>query len=150
MNSPARAGNEVPVDVLPPDPYQPRAVGTGGGALPVKNQRHFYHALSGVVILGIDWLAFGTDALTGMLALPEMCVLAFIVSYVAIMAIQTRLAGDTKATAMKKAFLGAFLVGLPLPITGTMLGAGILALSGLPHHPLEMVKRLLASRGPAR
>jgi hypothetical protein len=79
-----------------------------------------------------------------------MCVLAFIVSYVAIMVIQTRLAGDSKPAAMKKAFLGAFLVGLPLPITGTMLGAAILALSGLPHHPLEMVKRLLASRGVVR
>jgi hypothetical protein len=47
--------------------------------------------------------------------------------------------------ALGKAFLGAFLVALPFPITGTLLGAAILALSGLPHHPVEVVKRLASS-----
>jgi hypothetical protein len=41
------------------------------------------------------------------------------------------------------------MVGLPFPITGTLLGAAILALSGLPHHPVDVVKKL-ASQGTAK
>ena len=110
--------------------------------VPFANYKSFYHPASGVVILGLDWLAFGTDALTGFLALPEMCVLSFFASFAAVLAIQVKWSKDKLPTALGKAFMGAFLVGLPTPITGTMLGAAILALSGLPHHPIEMVKKL--------
>jgi hypothetical protein len=137
----------VPVDVLPPvprDAYR-QAPPVEPNAVPFANYKTFYHPASGVVILGLDWLAFGTDALTGFLALPEMCVLAFLFSFAAVLAIQVKWSKDKMPTALGKAFLGAFLVGLPTPITGTMLGAGILALSGLPHHPVELVRRLAAS-----
>ena len=142
---------EVPIDVLPPvprDAYQMPEPPTNH-AVPFEGLRTFYHPASGVVILGLDWLAFGTDFLTGFLALPEMCVVAFAVSFALIMAIQLKWSRDAVPTAIGKSFLGAFLVGLPFPITGTMLGAAILALSGLPHHPVDAVKRL-ASRGTTK
>jgi len=41
------------------------------------------------------------------------------------------------------------MVGLPFPITGTILGAAILVLSGLPHHPVDLVKKL-ASQGTTK
>jgi hypothetical protein len=136
---------EVPVDVLPPLPKDARQVqpppATDSSA-PFENLRSFYHPASGVVILGLDWLAFGTDILTGLLAVPEVCVLSFIVSFALVFAIQRRWAKNSVFAALGKSFMGAFLVGLPFPITGTMLGAAILVLSGLPHHPVEMVKRL--------
>ena len=137
----------VPVDVLPPVPRDVRRpTSAEPNAVPFENYKSFYHPASGVVILGLDWLAFGTDALTGFLALPEMCVLAFFASFAAVLAIQVKWSRDKMPIAIGKAFLGAFLVGLPTPITGTMLGAAILALSGLPHHPVEAVRRLAFGR----
>jgi len=41
--------------------------------------RTFYHPASGVVILALDWLVFGTDLLTGFPRPPWMCVAAFAV-----------------------------------------------------------------------
>jgi hypothetical protein len=139
----------VPVDILPPVPRDGREQPppfTEGKAVPFANLRTFYHPASGVVILGLDWLAFGTDLFTGFLALPEMCVLAFIASFAAILAIQVRWSRDKMPSAIGKAFMGAFLVALPFPITGTLLGASILALSGLPHHPVDVVRKLAAAR----
>jgi len=149
MNAGPTETQTVPIDVLPPvpkDAYAPPPA--NGQAVPFANLRTFYHPASGVVILGLDWLVFGTDLMTGFLALPLMCVLAFLFSFVLILAIQRKWTKDALPAAAGKAFMGAFLVGLPFPITGTLLGAAILALSGLPHHPVEMVKRL-AARGTA-
>ena len=146
---------EVPVDVLPPLPKDVYSDASPSGAesatarrVPFAGLRTFYHPASGVVILGLDWLAFGTDFFTDFLALPVVCVLSFLVSFPLIFAIQRKWTTDRLPGALGKAFLGAFMVGLPFPITGTLLGAAILALSGLPHHPIDMVKKL-ASQGTA-
>jgi hypothetical protein len=153
MNAGAPEPQEVPVDVLPPLPEDVRRPMSSVGAtpdtppVPFEGLRTFYHPASGVVILGLDWLAFGTDFLTGFLALPAVCILSFMASFPVIYVIQLRWSKDTIGTALGKAFLGAFMVGLPFPITGTMLGAAILALAGLPHHPIEVVKRLAAQKG---
>jgi hypothetical protein len=117
--------------------------------MPFEGLRTFYHPASGVVILALDWLLFGTDLMTGFLALPWMCVLGFLMSFPLVFAVQRNWSKDTLSSALGKAFLGAFMVGLPFPITGTLLGAAILALSGLPHHPVDAVKKL-ASGGTAK
>lgn len=138
---------EVPVDVLPPIPKDaplPPLPPANSHAVPFAGLRTFYHPASGVVILGLDWLAFGTDLFTGLLAMPEICVLSFFVSFALVLAVQLKWTKDTIPAALGKSFLGAFLVGLPFPITGTLLGAAILALSGLPHHPVDVVKKLAA------
>jgi len=142
---------EVPVDVLPPLPKDaplPPPPPTDP-PVPFAGLRTFYHPASGVVILALDWLAFGTDFFTGFLALPVVCVLSFIVSFALLFVIQRKWTTDPISAVLGKAFLGAFLVGLPFPITGTLLGAAILALSGLPHHPIDMVKKL-ASQGSTK
>jgi len=147
MSAGSEEAQEVPVDVLPPlpkDACPPPPL--DDHKVPFAGLRTFYHPASGVVILALDWLAFGTDLLTGLMAVPAICVLSFLVSFVLILAIQLKWTKDTTSSAVGKAFLGAFLVGLPFPITGTILGAAILALSGLPHHPVDVVKRL-ASQG---
>jgi hypothetical protein len=135
---------EVPVDVLPPLPKDAYPPPVNAHAVPFAGLRTFYHPASGVVVLALDWLVFGTDLVTGFLALPMMCVLAFAFSFMLILAIQRKWTNDTLSAALGKAFLGAFMVGLPFPITGTILGAAILALSGLPHHPIDMVKKLVS------
>ena len=151
MSAGSRETQEVPVDVLPPlpkdAPLPPPQV--NDPSVPFANLRTFYHPASGVVILALDWLIFGTDFMTGFLALPWMCVVGFLASFPLVLVIQLKWTRDTLPAALGKAFLGAFMVGLPFPITGTLLGAAILALSGLPHHPVDVVKKL-ASQGTAR
>jgi len=146
MNSGPHETQEVPVDVLPPTPKDAPLPPPPleDHKVPFAGLRTFYHPASGVVILALDWLLFGTDLMTGFLALPEICVLGFLVTFPLVMLIQQKWSRDTLPRALGKAFLGAFMVGLPFPITGTLLGAAILALSGLPHHPVEAVKRLVS------
>lgn len=133
------------MDVLPPipgDAYPKPVVQSDVPPPPFQGLRTFYHPASGVVILGLDWLTFGTDLMTEFLALPILCFLAFVVTFPVVYVIQAKWSRDTTGPALGKAFLGAFMVALPFPITGTLLGAAILALAGLPHHPVDVVKKL--------
>jgi hypothetical protein len=152
MNAGANESNSVPVDVLPPlpkDAYEHSVTSPAGGSQPpLANYRSFYHPASGVVILALDWLAFGTDLFTGFVALPVMCVVSFLISFALVYLIQLKWSRDLVGPALGKAFLGAFLVGLPFPITGTMLGAAILALAGLPGHPKDVIHKLVS--GPQK
>jgi len=149
MSSGDPASREVPVDVLPPVPKDEIQSTPRHDRAPFEGLNTFYHPASGVVILALDWLIFGTDLFTGFLALPAMCVLGFIATFPLVYLIQQKWSKDNLPNALGKAFLGAFMVGLPFPITGTLLGAAILTLSGLPHHPVEAVKRLV-SRATAK
>jgi hypothetical protein len=141
---------EVHVEVLPPEskqvaqppPFRPR------DRAPFEGLNTWYHPASGVVILGLDWLVFGTDLFTGFLATPIMCVLSFFITFALVYAIQTKWAKESTMGALGKGFLGAFLVAVPFPITGTLLGAAILALSGLPHHPVDAVKKIAQNVRP--
>jgi len=147
MSAGPSQSQEVPVDVLPPLPKDaPLPPPPNSHPAPFEGLRTFYHPASGVVILALDWLIFGTDLFTSFLAMPVMCVLGFLVSFVLVLAIQLKWSKDKLPSALGKSFLGAFLVGLPFPITGTILGAAILALAGLPHHPVDVVKRLATQK----
>jgi hypothetical protein len=139
---------DVPLEVLPPLPSDARSlpVKSDESRTPFEDLKTFYHPASGVVILGLDWLIFGTDLFTDFLAVPVMCVLGFLVSFTLVAAIQRRWAKNELNASLGKAFLGAFLVAVPFPITGTLLGAAVLFLSGLPHHPVDFVKKLAASQ----
>ncbi len=94
-------------------------------------RKSFFHPLSGMVILGLDWLAFGMDFFSGFAALAVVSVLTFAVTFWLVSRIQRRLHGDEPRAAAWKAFLGALAAGVPFPVTGTIVGAAILALSGL-------------------
>jgi len=107
----------------------------------------FYHPASGIAILGIDFFVFGTELFSGFLDTPIMCVVAFVTTLPLVYLIQTKWSRDRGSVAFWKAFAGAFMAGLPFSIAGTIYGAAVLALSGLPHHPIEMVKRLMAGKG---
>jgi len=99
---------------------------------PGKPGRTYYHPLSGMVILGLDWLAFGLDFFSGFTAVAVVSVATFGTTYAAVSVIQRKLHGDDAKTAKRKALLGATAAGVPFPITGTIVGAAIIALSGLP------------------
>ena len=110
----------------------------GGAPEPVKEparSKSFFHPLSGAVILGVDWLAFGLDMFSGFAALLIVALLSFLGTYYAVLAIQRSLHGDKPGAATAKALLGAAAAGVPFPVTGTIVGAAILVLSGWPALP---------------
>ena len=112
-----------PDDIIPPRPPS---------AAPEPNRRRtFFHPYSGLVILGVDWLAFGFDLPTGLIMEPLLCALAFGLTYWAVLRIQLR-EGDQRRAAVLKALLGGLAAGVPFPVTGTIVGVAILMLSGLP------------------
>jgi hypothetical protein len=121
--------------------YEGEVVNDGGGAggekpraenpREVGKARTYFEPLSGAIILGIDWLAFGADFFSGFLALAVVAVAAFAATFYSVRRIQLR-AGDDERAAMIKALIGAAAAGVPFPVTGTIVGAAIIALSGLP------------------
>ena len=115
--------DDKPAEIVSGSPPDARSV--------QDRKRTFFHPLSGLVILGVDWLAFGIDLPTEFLFTPFVCLLAFGVTFWAVARIQVR-DGDGWKSAYSKAFLGAVAAGVPFPVTGTIVGVAILILSGLP------------------
>lgn len=146
MSASAQETREIPVDILPPVPKDDRLPEPPRDRVPFENLKTFYHPASGVIILGLDWLLFGSDLMTDFLALPVMCVLGFLATFPLVLIIQRAWSRNTWSGSIGKALLGAFMVGLPFPVTGTLLGAAILALAGLPHHPVDAVKKAVEKR----
>jgi len=144
MNTTGRPSDPIPVEVLPPEGSSFPSPRQAEPPLP-PSPRTFYHPASGVAILGVDLLAFGSEALSGFLDTPAACVLAFAVTFVLVYLIQLKWSRDRPALSFGKAFFGAFLAGLPFSIAGGIFGALILALSGLPH-PKTLVKDAVFQR----
>lgn len=91
----------------------------------------FFQRASGAAILTVDWLCFGLEWQLGPLSMAAMSVAAFVATYAVVWKVQTRLGGDDARRAHAKALLGALAAGAPFPVTGTVVGGLILALSGL-------------------
>lgn len=96
----------------------------------VVERRSFYHPLSGLAILGIDWVFWGLGWELGPVSCAVAVVAAFASSYAVVQRVQTR-CGDDPKRARLKALIGATAAGVPFAIGGTVLGGLILALSGL-------------------
>ena len=91
----------------------------------------FFQRASGAAILIVDWLCFGLEWELGPVSMAVMSLAAFAVTYAVVWKLQTRLGGDDARRAHGKAFLGALAAAVPFPVTGTVIGGTILALSGL-------------------
>jgi hypothetical protein len=89
------------------------------------------HPASGLAILGLDWLLFSGTVISGGGLLPAMVAGGFVLGGASTWLIQSRLAGDSKRGALWKALAAGALVGAPMPIGGTIVGATILSASGL-------------------
>jgi len=96
----------------------------------VVPKRSFYHPLSGLAILGIDWVFWGLGWELGPVSMAAAVVASSVVSYAVVRRVQTR-SGDDPKRARIKALLGATAAGVPFAIGGTLLGGLILVLSGL-------------------
>jgi hypothetical protein len=89
--------------------------------------------LAGLWILGLDWLLFPPEGATLMLATPLTSLLGFILGSAGVFQMQRRFAQDDKPHALLKALVAGIVVGAPWPLAGTVVGAWILATSGLIH-----------------
>jgi hypothetical protein len=86
---------------------------------------------TGLLIMGLDWLCFAEEAATLGLAIPLTFVSGFLAASIGTYHLQRKYGRDTRPSAMWKAVLAGVLVGTPLQLAGTFVGAWILATSGL-------------------
>ena len=98
---------------------------------PVPDRPTFYHPVSDAAILAVDWACFGLEWGLGPVSVVVMSVAAFVSTYAVVWRAQERLRGDPPRLAHAKALAGALAAAVPFPITGTIVGATIIALSGL-------------------
>ena len=96
-----------------------------------SRSRTVLHPASGALILGLDWLLFADTVVTlGLATLPAILV-GFVGAGVGTGLLQRRYGGDSWGAAVGKGLLAGGVVGVPLPVVGTVVGGGIIALSGL-------------------
>jgi hypothetical protein len=86
---------------------------------------------TGLLILGLDWLLFPEEAVTLGMSTPLTALVGFLAGSIGAYNLQTRYAGDAGWKAWLKALVAGLVVGFPFPMAGTMVGAWILASSGL-------------------
>jgi hypothetical protein len=112
----------VPVEVLPPE--APRAAPS---AAPAEGPP--IHALSALILVAVDslWAIFDWAPPVWIVAIPFCFLAVFVPTFL----IQKVLRKDSNARALTFATILAVLAGIPMPITGTPVGLGLLAWTGL-------------------
>lgn len=87
--------------------------------------------VSALWILGLDWLLFSSNLLSVGLATPVVVGLGFFLGGLGTLILQKWIAGDPLWKAILKALVAGIVVGIPWPITGSLLGGWILMAAGL-------------------
>jgi hypothetical protein len=112
----------APVEVLPPvvAPAAPVAVSSDGRPI---------HALSALILVAVDslWAVFAWLPPVWIVAIPACFAAVFVPTYL----IQRHLKNDSNGRAATFATILAVLAAIPTPITGTPVGLGLLAWTGL-------------------
>jgi len=116
------SAREAPVEVLPPEP--PRMIPPGAPA-----EGPPIHALSALILVAVDslWAAFDWAPPIWPVAIPFCFLAVFIPTFL----IQKNLRKDSNGRALTFATILAVLAAIPTPVTGTPIGLGLLAWTGL-------------------
>jgi hypothetical protein len=116
----------APVEVLPPE-TQPTRMGADGRTFSTEGAP--IHALSALLLVAVDslWVIFDWAPPLWIVVIPFCFVAVFVPSFL----IQKHLKRDSNAKAATFATLLAVLAAIPTPITGTPVGLGLLAWTGL-------------------
>jgi hypothetical protein len=118
-DAPSRA---VPIEVLPPEPPRAAASSSPEEGPPI-------HALSALILIAVDSLWLGGDLVP--IVVPVMIPACFVAVFVPTFLIQKFLRKDSNGRAVTFATILAVLAAIPTPITGTPIGLGLLAWTGL-------------------
>ena len=112
----------MPLEILPPLPTQP-----GQGMAPPSGSP--IHGLSALILVAVDsmWAIFDWVPPVWIVAIPACFAAVFVPTYL----IQRHLKNDSKGRALTFATILAVLAAIPTPITGTPVGFGLLAWTGL-------------------
>ena len=113
---------EVSLEVLPPLLAQPPPAAPHADGPPI-------HALSALILVAVDSLWIPGEFLmpVWIVAIPACFAAVFIPTYL----IQRHLKNDSKGRALTFATILAVLAAIPTPVTGTPVGLGLLAWTGL-------------------
>ena len=112
----------VPVEVLPPVSAPPPLPAAPAEGPPI-------HALSALILVAVDslWAIFDWMPLDWIVAIPGCFAAVFVPTFL----VQRHLKSDSKGRAVTYATILAVLAAIPTPITGTPVGLGLLAWTGL-------------------
>lgn len=112
----------VPVEVMPPLLAQPAPAAPPADGQPI-------HALSALILVAVDslWAVFDWVPPVWIVAIPGCFAAVFIPTYL----IQRHLKNDSRARALTFATILAVLAAIPTFVTGTPVGLGLLAWTGL-------------------
>ena len=112
----------VPVEVLPPLAAPPAVAGTTGDGPPI-------HALSALILVAVDtlWAIFDWMPADWIVAIPSCFAAVFVPTFL----IQRHLKRDAAGRALTFATILGVLAAIPTFITGTPVGLGLLAWTGL-------------------
>lgn len=94
-------------------------------------KKSFLHPASGGIILGADWLFFSGTVLSGGFGVLSAMPLGFLTGLVGVTCSQRFLAEENWGKAITKGILSGIVIGMPFPVFGTLVGGGVLAVSGL-------------------
>jgi hypothetical protein len=87
--------------------------------------------LTGIWILALDWLLFSSNLMTAGLATPIVMAIGFFLGGGGTLILQKWIAGDPFWKALLKALVAGIVVGVPWPLTGTLVGGWILLAAGI-------------------
>ncbi len=87
--------------------------------------------LTGIWILALDWLLFSSNLLTAGLATPVVVAVGFVLGAVGTLVVQIMVAKDSLWKALLKALVAGIVVGVPWPLTGSLIGGWILLAAGM-------------------
>jgi hypothetical protein len=118
----AAPAKEVPLEVLPP------LFARSGPSTPPTDGPPI-HGLSALILVAVDslWAIFDWVPPVWVVAIPGCFAAVFVPTYL----IQRHLKNDSKARALTFASLLAVLAAIPTPVTGTPVGLGLLAWTGI-------------------
>jgi len=116
--------SEVPVKTAPLEVMPPAAETEG----PASKERPI-HALSALILVAVDslWAVFDWAPPIWIVAIPFCFLAVFAPTFL----IQRNLKNDSPGRALTFATLLAVLAAIPIPITGTAVGLGLLGWTGL-------------------
>ncbi len=116
------SAQEALVEVLPPEPPRMIPLAAPAEGPPI-------HALSALILVAVDslWAVFDWAPPIWPVAIPFCFLAVFIPTFL----IQKNLRKDSNGRALTFATILAVLAAIPTPVTGTPIGLGLLAWTGL-------------------